>query len=211
MLHLILFVVSFLFFIIYLVISSFIYKKKECRKFDIRNTFSYELFLVKTKDEFFANLFLFLSFATVFINFVIYTVNVFNGVNLIICFLVLIAAATFCALSIIPLKKLKEHFTCVILSFIGLAAVGMLLLVNDIRYFKIEYNQLFIISFIADALALIVGGFSLLNPQITNLKLDVDAENNLIRPNFMFLPFSEWMVGITILISQISIVVISMI
>lgn len=202
---------SIVFFIAYLISSIFIYKKNTGNNFKLSNSFGYELFLSIKKEMFWVNILLLISVLFIFASNVCYLSYSYSTNRLLSCLVLFAGLASCVASSIIPLSKLKEHFICSILSFGTLALFGVLLLFLDIRYFQIEHEKLFIISIVFDCIVSLTGIVSMFNPKVTSLNMDTDNEGKLIRPRYIPLALFEWLTLIAFFLSQISIIIISII
>lgn len=202
---------SILFFVCYLIVSIFIYKKEKGEKFNITNTFSYELFLSKRKEQFAFNVLLFIAIAFAFANNVTYTIKFYNVNAIIKCILAVLSLACFGAMSIIPLYKLKEHFAATLLMFVSTATMALMSLLSDINFYKLELNPIYFISMVVDGLVLLIALVSILNPKIMNLNLQADSENHLVRPKVIHLALFEWLTAFAIFISQISFLIVTLI
>lgn len=206
-----LFVISIVMFIAYLFASSFIYKNATGNKFSFSNIFSYELFLSKKKELFSINLLILLCLGVVFANNLIFLIQHYDPSRIAGVIFAFLSLCFFGAISIIPLSKLKEHFICSILCFGTVSIYGALCLLNDIRYYQIEYNQLFLISIVFDSLILIVGLICMFNPKTAQFNMKTDEEGKLIRPSIIPLATSEWLMIIMLLLGQVPLLVASMI
>lgn len=202
---------SVLFLILYIIVSFIIYRNNELEKFNIKNCFSYELFLNKKRKQFSFNILILISMMFVFVNAIIYTVKPFDTLKLISCLFMIIAICLFVAISIIPLSKYKEHCACSILFILCIGIYGGINFFNNLRLYNIEHNIYEILAFSVDAIVLLSSLIVILNPKLITFKMDKDEDGKLIRPKIIPMAFSEWIMLFVLLFSQLSIVFISLI
>jgi len=196
--------------LIYLLFSIHIYKKNEGVRFTFRNTFPFEIFQRK-KETFFLNLVLFLGLALLFINQVIFAITFYSSYLIILSLIMGVSTFTLGAIFVLPLTKLREHCICAILFLISIFAIAALNLVYDVKFFRLENNYAFLISIIADSIAVIISIIPFLNPKFTNLNFEIDESGNSVRPKTIHMALGEWAGVIALVLTQISIIVYSVI
>ena len=201
---------SLLLFLAYFFLSIGNYKRRFNIDFDIRNHFPYEFnFESKFTDNILGNSALILSGGfsiALFACSAVYKNN--NGM----LFVALIAGVSltimFLVINFIPLKFLKTHLVFSILlfvaSFITPAAIGMTAFRDYQEYSSVGSLILFIIA----AIVALFNFALVMNPKLTlNIRMEVatDEKGNeyYIRPKFIVLAFSQWMMIFTLFISQI--------
>lgn len=207
--HIGLAVASLILFISFFISNLIYYKKKENRKLDIRNTFPYET-MYKEKPYFYFVILLFLAFAFIFANYVIFTTQDFKINKLFSTIISLLLGFSSCSLFFLPLSKLKEHISMFILMAVSSIALASFNLAIEIKDYKILENNIILIPIIIDSLILIFGLVALLNPSITNLKMEVNSNNEYVRPKRIALAMFEWIFLFLAFFLQISVIVISL-
>lgn len=204
-----LFAFSVLTFVIFILFANKVYKKEERKRINFLNTFPYEI-TQKIYKNFYLFLPLFLFALSLFINNVIYTIKIFETWKIVSSIFLLIAICSAVSLFFVPLNKYREHITLYILEIVSLFAAIGLNLYNEINLYLIDNNALLLIPIIIDSLALLLIIFGLFNSSDKNLVMD-SGDDGLTRPKMITIAFFEWLNLVLTLLSQISIIVITMI
>lgn len=205
---------SLIFFICYFIFSNINYQRRFSDKYDIRNHFPYEYnFESKLKDNLFGNIALILS--TVFSLglfglTLVYFKN--NGYLLFVVIAGMLYSLIILFINFVPLKLLRFHMIISVLSFVIAFVTPCALGLTSFSNFQETKNPasmaLMIISIV---IALFFFGLTM-NPRLT-LKIqmivttDDKGNEKYVRPKYIILAFTEWMMSFGILPCQILLVV----
>ena len=202
MTSLILLLISFIFLIAYVLITTFIYNQDNVDNFSYFNHFPYEIYIKRGYKNALLNILLFLvglSFAT---NYILHAIFNFSVMEIFIAFVSVVVAFSFIAIFYLPLSKLKERCLCSILFFVSNIGLNALITINDIRIIKIYENNLGYISLVISLLILIICILFIFNPKLFDFCLEKKDEQT-VRPKIFYLAFGEWMLIYIFLFSQI--------
>lgn len=193
-----LFLAEIVFFLGFLFFSKTNYNRRFKTKYDLRNTFPYELNYEATfKDNFAGNVCYVLM---CIINVGIYALSMDTLVQGTLAFNLVGAIITTISLILVlfvPLKLLKTHLLCstalIIGVFLSFAAIGY----TSLDFYNILSYDIFLITCILGfAFAIFMVGL-IMNPKLTTWakaeKVEVDGQVIYKRPKYIVLAFSEWL------------------
>ncbi|MBR2507495.1 MAG: hypothetical protein IKB70_11555 [Bacilli bacterium] len=200
------FLLEILFFVGFLAFSIIRYKQRFNMRYDLRNTFPYELnFESKFSDNLFGNV-LFLMMVLSNLMIYVFSMNVqiqstllFNLVSAIINSISLVLVL------FVPLKLLKTHLAgttvFIISTFLNFASIGF----TSLNFYSIlNYNHFVVLAIISFVFAIFVF-LIIMNPKLTTWanaeKVEVDGQVTYKRPKYIVLAFSEWLCIILTLVS----------
>lgn len=201
---------SIILFLGYFLFSSMNYKKRFKDKYDARNHFPYEFnYESRLTDNIFGNIALLLSMT--------FSVGLFalglsyfktNGYMLIAVIIGVLYSILVIVINFIPLKTIKTHLAFAVilfvLAFIAPATNGLTAF-NIYQQTKLTYP--FVVMIISFVVALFM--FALvMNPKLSlNIKMNVatDEKGNeyYVRPKYIAIAFTEWMMCFAILVNQL--------
>ena len=206
---------SILFFFAYLFLSMNNYKQRFKDVYDLRNHFPYEFnYQSRFADNVLGNIALILcgSFSLgLFACSLVYRVN--NGMLLFALISGSLYTILFVLLDFIPLKYMKLHMVFSILLFVAAFFTPSAIGLTALREYQDSKNVITLILFIA---CIVVGVFNFalaMNPRLSlNIKMQVatDEKGNeyYVRPKFIMMAFTEWLMISSLFVSQILLVLI---
>ena len=201
---------AIIFFVGYILFSITNYKKRFKNQYDLRNYFPYELnYESKFADNLFGNLSLIMSMAFSLALFAL-GLSYFktNGYLLVVMIAGALYSVFVALINFIPLKYLKTHLIFTIILFIvafltpgsaGLTAFNIYQQNNEIYPI--------VVMSVAALVALFVFGL-IMNPKLSlNIKMNVATDENgneyYVRPKYIVMAFTEWMLIFGLIISQL--------
>ena len=204
--HISLFIISIIFFVVFYVTARLVYQKKNApEKYDIRNHFAYELWIKKDSFNAFIDVFLFLSVISFAVNFSLYAIYNFSIFSVISAVVALLVSFSVVVLFYLPLSKLKERCIFSIIFFVSVTILNALMIYHSFTLLRQYGNNLIYISVVFSALIDILGIIIIFNPKIFDFSMSRDQEGLLVRPKIISLAFFEWLLVFFIFFSQISI------
>ena len=205
--HIISFSASIIFLVAYLFSTILLFNKDNSdAKFDFRNHFAYELFIKKDRNNFVLNLLLLLSALLFTLNFILFAVSYFNVINLVSAIFSVIISFSLMVLFYLPLNKLRERCIFSIIFAVAITMLNALLVFQSVNMIKQLEEKLVLIPIVVNALILIIGIFTIFNPQLFNFDMKRNEDGTLERPKYITLAFFEWLLILSFLFSQIYIV-----
>lgn len=201
---------AIIFFVGYILFSITNYKKRFKNQYDLRNYFPYELnYESKFADNLFGNLSLIMSMAFSLALFAL-GLSYFktNGYLLVVMIAGALYSVFVALINFIPLKYLKTHliFTIIlfIVAFLTPGSAG--LTAFNIYQQNNEIYPIAVMS-VAALVALFVFGL-IMNPKLSlNIKMNVATDENgneyYVRPKYIVMAFTEWMLIFGLIISQL--------
>ena len=189
---------------LFLLSTILIYNKQNSEYvFDIRNHFTYELWLKKDTHNSYLGVLLFLSVASFTVNSVLFTINHFGVLNLMQSVMHLVIAFSVVTIFILPLSKLKERCVFSILLTVGVTILNGVIIFQCVNMMNQLEEKLVILPIVVSTLIVVIGIFTIFNPNLFNFNMSRDKEGNLIRPKIIFLALSEWLLVLSFLFSQV--------
>lgn len=201
---------SILLFISYIFLSTFNYKKRFENKYDLRNCFPYEFnFESKLTDNLLGNVALiasmFLSMGLFALGLAFYQNNgyIIAGTIAGIVYSILVLAINFT-----PLKTLRFHFVMMVILFVAAFFTPMALGLTSFSIYQTTKQiypiVLMVICFVIGLLMFVL----IMNPKLSfniKMKVAVDEQGNekYVRPDFITVAFTEWMMVLLLPVSQI--------
>ena len=201
---------SILLFISYIFLSTFNYKKRFENKYDLRNCFPYEFnFESKLTDNLLGNVALiasmFLSMGLFALGLAFYQNNgyIIAGTIAGIVYSILVLAINFT-----PLKTLRFHFVMMVILFVAAFFTPMALGLTSFSIYQTTKQVypivLMVICFVIGLLMFVL----IMNPKLSfniKMKVAVDEQGNekYVRPDFITVAFTEWMMVLLLPASQI--------
>ena len=201
---------SILLFISYIFLSTFNYKKRFENKYDLRNCFPYEFnFESKLTDNVLGNVALiasmFLSMGLFALGLAFYQNNgyIIAGTIAGIVYSILVLAINFT-----PLKTLRFHFVMMVILFVAAFFTPMALGLTSFSIYQTTKQVypivLMVICFVIGLLMFVL----IMNPKLSfniKMKVAVDEQGNekYVRPDFITVAFTEWMMVLLLPVSQI--------
>ena len=201
---------SIVLFFAYFFLSRANYKKRFALDYDIRNHFPYEFnYESKFTDNILGNAALILSAAFALGLFACAAVyNHTNGILLLSLIVGLLYSILFVVINFIPLKYLKLHLLFTVLlfafSFVTPGAIGL----ASFKDYQ-DGNEVFsLIIFIVSMVVAFINFVLVMNPKLTlNIKMQVAKDDkgneHYIRPKYIVIAMSEWIMIFSLFISQI--------
>lgn len=203
-----------LFFIIYFVLSCVNYRRRFNEQYDVRNHFPYEFNYEGTfADNLLGNIALILSGALSVSAFV------FAGAQMHLNGLLLSAVGAGVLLSIllivinfVPLKTMKMHLLFLVLLFVTAFATPALLGFTFFEHYQIYKDNISLAFFIV---SMVIAGFifiMIMNPKLSfriTMQKATDEKGNeyYVRPKFIVVAFSEWLILFSILLTQLILII----
>ncbi len=205
-------IVSIIFFSLFIFTGIRSYKRRFKLNYDLRNTFPYELnYHTKFFDNIVPNIFLVLSIACSIVIYIFFDVKNLIGVNVFILISGIFLSLLSFALVFVDLKYLRTHIALMVFTSVFSFGLGASNAIGNFVKWQNTQNIYYII------LCVICGGFALIsfavmmNPKLSlNIKMDSKIDENgkeiLIRPKYIVLAFSEWLLIISLYINQLLLV-----
>lgn len=197
---------SIIFFCAYLVFTTYIYKKENGETYLFRNSFPFELWIKRSRPYAFINILLFTSCALGFASYLTFSINEFSVNNTLISFYALVGIFGVLTLFYIPPYKLKAFLIFAIITSIAGAALNFQMIFIIFKDLEFKESVMFYIVLI---LSLILGIVSLLGSffvKVEDLKMLKDETGSLIRPKRIAMAIFEWLIILSIFLSQLSLV-----
>ena len=201
---------SILLFISYIFLSTFNYKKRFENKYDLRNCFPYEFnFESKFADNLLGNVAL---VASMFISMGLFALGLAfyqnNGYILAATIAGIIYSVLVLGINFTPLKLLRVHFIVMVILFVGAFFTPMALGLTSFSLYQLNKQPyplvLMILCFVVGLLMFVL----IMNPKLSfniKMKVAVDEKGNerYIRPDFISVAFTEWIMVLLLPINQI--------
>ena len=210
--HIALLALSVLFLIAFYVAGTFVFNKNNPDDtYDIRNHFSFELWIKKGHQGVFIDVFMLLS-ATIFAaNYILFSIKNFSVLNIFNAVLALLIAFSVISITYLPLSKLKERCILSIILITGTTILNALEIYESFTLIRQYENNLLYIPLVISAVIVIIGIIAIFYPKLFDFGMEKNEEGVMKRPSFFPLAFFEWLLIFTCLLSQSFIVIASMI
>ena len=189
---------SILLLITFLSISLYLYKKANQENYNLSNHFPFEIYNRLNPVNSFTNAVLLMAFICFTANFVLYAVNDLSFNTIMMCLLALAITTLSMLLLYIPIGRFRCHVMLVISLAICSVMINVFLLFSEVRALKIYEQNLYIFPIVVQSLLVVTYLFFIFHPSLFNLKMNGEE-----RPKTIFLALLEWVVIITIFLSQI--------
>ncbi|MBO4856119.1 MAG: hypothetical protein J5511_01940 [Bacilli bacterium] len=201
---------SILLFLCYYFLSSFNYKKRFENQYDVRNCFPYEFnFESKFTDNILGNVALILS--------MVFSMGLFalglayfktNGYLVASIIAGIVYSILVLGINFTPLKLLRVHFVVMVLLFAASFFTPMAVGLTSFNIYQGTKNPFVLALMIACFVVGLVMFVFIMNPRLSfNIKMQVavDEEGNekYIRPKFIPVAFTEWLMVLLVPINQI--------
>ena len=206
---------SILLFISYIFLSTFNYKKRFENKYDLRNCFPYEFnFESKLTDNLLGNVAL---IASMFLSMGLFALGLFalglafyqnNGYIIAGTIAGIVYSILVLAINFTPLKTLRFHFVMMVILFVAAFFTPMALGLTSFSIYQTTKQiypiVLMVICFVIGLLMFVL----IMNPKLSfniKMKVAVDEQGNekYVRPDFITVAFTEWMMVLLLPVSQI--------
>lgn len=202
---------SIIFFIGYILISKSNYYQRFKMEYHMRNTFPYEFNYQGTfKDNLVGNLFLCLSFITSMANYAMFDMT-HSGFMIFVMVVGFFSSIMVLVINFVPLRLLKAHIISSVLTLIAGFALPASLSIASFSIYNANENKLALATAIISLVLTIFVFILLMNPNLTHWaqaekKTNDDGTVTYIRPKYFVLAFTEWLCVITIIASQICLI-----
>ena len=130
-----------------------------------------------------------------------------------VLFIVITTIYIFC-LVFIPLvsfNHLKEHFYLDLGAILSFFAINVFNTFESSRYFRYDYNLLYLIPLILSAIMTLLALYFTFRPGLFNFKNNVDEEGKIVRPKYIPLAVIERVLYFTLYLSMVPVILISII
>ena len=201
---------SIILFIAYFLLSTFNYKKRFENKYDVKCFFPYELnYESKLTDNLLGNIALILSMFTSMGLFAL-GLAYFKTNGYLIAALIagIIYSILVLGIHFTPLKLLKFHFVVMIILFLASFFTPMALGLTSFNVYQNTKNVFVLVLMIISFIVGLVMFVFVMNPKLSfniKMKVAVDEKGNekYIRPKFILVAFTEWLMVLLLPVSQI--------
>lgn len=192
------FILTILFLAILLIVSPLLYKRRNEEDFDIRNCFPFELnYRSEFKENFYTHLILALFILATCGFYATFNTS-YSGYLLFIMIGGILSTFAIYALFYVPLLRLKGHIIVATLAFTLRLATSASIFIAS---WKVNQNMMSwasITSIVLSSIAMFISLALIFNPKLTlNFhRMEVVKENgekDYVRPNYVWLALSEWM------------------
>ena len=205
-----LFVVGVFLFIAFYFVSSLLYKNRHKQKYRFFNTFPYEFNYPSVfKDNVYGNL-LFVSACLAVVSF--YIVNPIDSIykTMSIATAIIMTAITIC-LVFIPLYYLRTHMVLSVVEMVLPIALTMFNFFMAFNKYKIDAFEiekaLSLISMILSGVFAFSNILLVLNPKLSfKIYYEKDENDQIKRPNVIYLAMTEWLAIFTYFASPLAVV-----
>lgn len=201
---------SILLFIAYYFLSSFNYKRRFNNKYEVLNYFPYELnFEGKFADNLLGNVALVLS---MFMSMSLFALGLayyqLNGYLIAATIAGILYSILVLGINFTPLKLLKFHFVVMVVLFVCSFFTPMALGLTSFNVYQINKNPFPIVVMVLCFVVGLINFVFVMNPRLSfniKMKVAVDEEGNekYIRPKFILVAFTEWLMILLLPINQI--------
>ena len=199
---------SIVLFVAYLVVSSILYKKREKERFELANHFPFELWIKEKGSDFILSIFLFMPFILLATNYILFAIKFADLPVYVATFLAVANCAIATLLFITPLSKLREHCILVILFITFTAILNGFLIYKEVKIWQQDVNYWLLLPMIINALIVLEAIIMLAHPSLFKFNMARDSEVNIVRPKRFAICIIEWGLMFSLLISQVSIILI---
>lgn len=206
---------SILFYTAYFFLSSFNYKNRFKQAYDLRNHFPYEFnYESKFVDNILGNIALIFSIVfsiSYFACSAVYKSN--NGLLMFSLVSGVIFSILVLVMNFIPLKYMRTHMIFSVLLFVASFFLPSSIALTSFKEYQDSKAVVALVMFIVIAVIAICNFVLVMNPKLTfNIKMQVakDDEGNehYVRPKFIMMAMSEWIVSFGLFLSQILLLII---
>ena len=201
---------SIILFIAYFLLSTFNYKKRFENKYDVKCFFPYELnYESKLADNLLGNIALILSMFTSMGLFALGLAYFQTNGYLIAAIIAgIIYSILVLGIHFTPLKLLKFHFVVMIILFLAAFFTPMALGLTSFSIYQNTKNVFALVLMIISFIVGLVMFVFVMNPKLSfniKMKVAVDEQGNekYIRPKFILVAFTEWLMVFLLPVSQI--------
>lgn len=201
---------SILLFIAYFILSTYNYKKRFGNKYDVKCFFPYELnYESKITDNLLGNIALILS---MFVSMGLFGLGLAyfktNGYLIATTIAGIVYSILVLGIHFVPLKLLKFHFVVMIILFVAAFFTPMALGLTSFNVYQNTKNVFPIVIMIISFIIGLTMFVFVMNPKLSfniKMKVAVDEQGNekYIRPNFILVAFTEWLMVLLLPASQI--------
>ena len=204
--------VSIFFLSVFLAFSLPMYFKREKEHYDFRNHFCFEILPDKHDPNFMISIIAPAVFLLSFVaNFIYFAISDFGVMNVVIAFIGLLLAFSIGVLFILPLSKLKERSIFSIMLIVLVAVINALLIYEETFYIKAYQDNLIYLPIAFNGLILLLAIVVIFSPRLFDLGVDKDENGGSKRKKIYPLAFYEWLLILSLPLTQISIIVMEII
>ena len=200
---------SMVLFFLFMLVSMNAYKKRWDRKYDIRNTFPYELnYQQRFTDNIMPNAILTLAVATSIALYAFFDIKHLSGAIIVTLACGCIASIIIFFMFFLDIRFIRFHI--VMFALLAISTFGCPASIAVICYQKYQttLNVYYIVIAIISAVFALFAFALIMNPKLTfQLQMEkaqgVDGKEVLVRPKFFVLAISEWIFIFTLLASDV--------
>ena len=197
---------------VFLAFSLPMYFKREKEHYDFKNHFCFEILPDKHDPNFMISIIAPTVFLlSVVANFIYFAIGDFGVMNVVIAFVSLLIAFSIGVLIFLPLSKLKERSIFSIILIVLVAVINALLIYEETFYIKAYQDNLIYLPIIFNGLILLLAIVVIFSPRLFDLGVDKDENGVSKRKKIYPLAFYEWLLILSLPLTQISIVVMEII
>lgn len=197
---------------VFLAFSLPMYFKREKEQYDFRNHFCFEILPDKHDPNFMISIIAPAVFLlSVVANFIYFAISDFGVMNVVIAFVSLLIAFSIGVLFFLPLSKLKERSIFSIILIVLVAVINALLIYEETFYIKAYQNNLIYFPIIFNGLILLLAIVVIFSPRLFDLGVDKDENGGSKRKKIYPLAFYEWLLILSLPLTQLSIIVMEII
>lgn len=197
---------------VFLAFSFPLYFKRERENYDLKNHFCFELLPEKSDNTYLISIIPPLIYLLcVVANFVYFSITDFGVMNVVIAFMSLLIAFSIAVLFYLPLSKLKERSLFSIILIVLVAVINALLIYEETFYIKAYQDNLIYLPIVINGLLLLLSIVVIFSPHLFDLGVDKDESGVSKRKKFYPLAFYEWLLILSLLLTQVSIIVMEII
>ena len=197
---------------VFLAFSFPLYFKRERENYDLKNHFCFELLPEKSDNTYLISIIPPLIYLLcVVANFVYFSITDFGVMNVVIAFMSLLIAFSIAVLFYLPLSKLKERSLFSIILIVLVAVINALLIYEETFYIKAYQDNLIYLPIVINGLLLLLSIVVIFSPHLFDLGVDKDESGVSKRKKFYPLAFYEWLLILSLPLTQVSIIVMEII
>ena len=208
-----LFALTVVLFILLLIVSFLFYKKRNGEDYNFKNSFPFELnYHSEFKENFFTHIFIALYIIACAGFYATFHMKYNNGYLIFIMIGGILSTLAIYALFYIPLLRLKLHIIVDAVFFALRLAVSSAIIIISYRLIKTNLNWANVTSLVLASISTLATTAIIINPRLDlNFKaMEVVKENGekeYIRPKYIALAFSEWLLIFLNIFNMLNIVI----
>lgn len=207
-----LFAISILFLIAFYIGATFVYNKNNPNdRYDIRNHFTFELWVRKGHPNAFLDVFILISTLAFAVNYILLSIFNFSVLSVANAILALLTSFSVITIFYLPLSKLKERCIFSIVMMTSISLLNAMQIYESFILIKQFENNLVYIPIVLSAVVVIIGVITIFYPGLFDFGMNKNDDGVISRPSFFPLAFFEWLLIFTYLFSESYIVIATMI